>query len=175
MSGASNDRAERRGRILAELAELGMGLARRVHERAMAAEDAHDADRLTLAFHRLSRSVRQTLALEARLEREDQRAAVEDERRAEDHRRGRVQARRDQVDATVRRLIWTEAERRERGELQAGLDKILAEACAAETFLEGPVEALIARIREDLGLAANDAGLPPPGQGADPPDRWNSG
>ena len=60
MCEAPKEMVERQGRMLAELSELGMSLARRTHERAMQAEDPDKAERLALAFHRLSRSVRQT-------------------------------------------------------------------------------------------------------------------
>src|SRR5690348_5288091 len=56
--------AERHGRILTELSELGASLARKVHAQAMEAETPDETATLTTAFHRISRSVRQTLALE---------------------------------------------------------------------------------------------------------------
>jgi hypothetical protein len=180
MSDASEDRAERQGRMLDELAELGMSLARRLHERAMEAEDAEEAERLALAFHRLSRSVRQTFALQARLERDARRDLVETERRAEAVRTERVKARRAQVDAHVSRLIWTEAERPEIGDLLMELTRTLTEESLGEGFLDGPVEALIARIKARLGLAANDLADDPGPRGAarearPPPELVRSG
>jgi hypothetical protein len=180
MSDASEDRAERQGRMLDELAELGMSLARRLHERAMEAEDAEEAERLALAFHRLSRSVRQTLALQARLERDARRDLVETERHAEAVRTERVNARRAQVDAHVSRLIWTEAERSEIGDLLVELTRTLTEESLGEGFLDGPVEALIERIKAELGLAANDPAKDPGPPGAarearPPPELARSG
>jgi hypothetical protein len=158
MSDASKDRAERQGRMLDELAELGME-----------AEDAEEAERLALAFHRLSRSVRQTFALQARLERDARRDLVETERHAEAVRSERVTARRAQVDASISRLIWTEAERPEIGDLLMELTRTLTEESFGDTFLDGPVEALVDRIKAKLGLAANDA------KAARPPDSRRRG
>jgi len=153
MSGAPKEMVERQGRMLAELSELGMSLARRTHGRAMAAEDPDKAERLALAFHRLSRSVRQTLALEARLEREARRDAVEAERRAGETRREAVRARRSYVGGVGSRLIWTEAERDDVSALLVDLKRwVDEEAFFEEAFLAAPVETLVERLREDLGL-----------------------
>jgi hypothetical protein len=76
----SSDRAERRLRILQELAEIGMDLARAVRTRALAlaakADPAAAVD-LGLSFSRIARAVRQTVALEAKFEQDRQAAAVD--------------------------------------------------------------------------------------------------
>ena len=159
---APPDMAERHCLLLGELAELSMSLARRLHEQAMAAEPAEG---LVLAFQRVSRSLRQTLALEAKLEREHRRGALEDARLADETRRARVKARRSQVNAALTRLIWTEGERCEIGEHLVDLNRLLEEESFHDGFLDDPVEAVIARIREDLGLPANDAA---PGEAPSP-------
>jgi hypothetical protein len=165
---------ERHRQILGELAELSLALARRFQEEAMAApiEEAHG---LVLGFQRVSRSLRQTLALEARLERDHARALVEAARHADEDRRARVDARRRQVDVTLTRLIWTEGERAEIGANLVELSRRLDEECAFDRFLDGPVDHLINRLRQDLGLPANDAALdfatiaPDPSAPAGPP------
>jgi hypothetical protein len=149
---SNSEMAERQGRVLAELAELGLDLARDLKARALAAGRREDAEGLALAFHRVSRSVRLTLALESRLVRERQEAAKV--RRAEVARA--VQARKAQVQATLARQVYGERESDEAERLLDELDERLEEAVLYETFAEGPVEACIARIRADLGLAAND-------------------
>ena len=156
MAEASNHRAERQGRMLDRLAELGMSLAERLHERAMAAEEPETAERLALAFHRLSRSVRQTIALQARLERDARRDLIETQGRAQAARAERVKARRDRVDGALAKLIWTEAEASELPDLLKNLGCTLAEESLAEDFLDAPLEALIDRVKAQLGLAAND-------------------
>jgi hypothetical protein len=84
----SSDRAERRLRIVQELAEIGMDLARALRTRALAAKaDPAAAVDLGLSFSRVARAVRQTVALEARLDQDRQAAAAERaERRARDAR-----------------------------------------------------------------------------------------
>jgi len=62
-------RAARRLALLAELAETGMDLARAVHRQATGeAQDGSPPADPALAFSRISRAVRLTLALEARIE-----------------------------------------------------------------------------------------------------------
>ncbi|WP_068877307.1 hypothetical protein [Phenylobacterium sp. CCH9-H3] len=56
--------------MLGQLAELDLAAAEKVHARLMAAEDADEIDRFGRTYHRLTRSLRQTLALKARLARE---------------------------------------------------------------------------------------------------------
>ena len=151
--------AERRGRILAELAELGLSLARVAHERALAAETPEATSELALAFHRISRSVRQTLALEAKLERD--RAHQDREVRAEaarQHENG-VARRKNQVRMAVERSVWNEAEGAEAERLIDELDDLLEEEALSDSFTADPVEAHIERIRADLGLAATGTPL----------------
>ena len=65
------ERAEQRLRVLEELAEIGMDLARALHRRVMADEPAAEAGAepvdCGLMFSRISRAVRLTLAMEERL------------------------------------------------------------------------------------------------------------
>jgi hypothetical protein len=150
---------ERQGRILGELAELGLSLARAVHERALAAERPEATSELALAFHRISRSVRQTLALEAKLERD--RALQDREVRAEGarDRENNVTRRKHQVRMAVERSVWNEAEGVEAERLLDELDDILEEDALSDSFTADPIEAHVQRIRADLGLAANDTPL----------------
>ncbi len=53
--------------ILETLTELGLEVAVALKEKIVAAADAESADRLSLAFTRVSRSIRQTLAFRAKL------------------------------------------------------------------------------------------------------------
>src|ERR1700761_5768781 len=62
-------RRERQDAVLAELSELGLTLARDLHARALASETVQEAEKLSLAFQRVSRGVRQTFALELKLDR----------------------------------------------------------------------------------------------------------
>src|SRR5690606_11337510 len=139
--------------ILAEVVDMSLTLARKLHERAMAAETDEEVQAAASAFHRISRSLRQTLALEARLERDSRRDTVEADRRADDDRRERVKARKTLVGDVGSRLSWTEAERSDVGRLLVDLKRWCdEEAFHEERFLEGPVEAVIERLKRDLGL-----------------------
>jgi len=64
MSNATDTAAEEA--LLMELAQLGMGLARQVHAAALATTDTDKLVALTNAYCRVSRGVRQSLALKAR-------------------------------------------------------------------------------------------------------------
>src|ERR1700761_7947114 len=114
-------RRERQDAVLAELSELGLTLARDLHARALAAETAQDADRLALAFQRVSRGVRQTFALELKLDRarrmadrEGAQEAVSTEKAAQpsilDYRHPPAGQRKERVRGASPRLIWNEAE-----------------------------------------------------------------
>lgn len=72
--------AERHAAVLARLTALALELAERVQAAAIAAEAAEDLDRLAGAFHRVSRSVRLSMALEAKLARAARAEAREDAR-----------------------------------------------------------------------------------------------
>ena len=148
--------------MLQALGDGALSLAMNLHARAMAAEDDGQAVELAGAFHKVSRSVRQSLALEAQFERDQARKAHEAEDRARaDHKR-RADARQDQVRLRVERLIWNEADGKEAEALLADLDDLIELAAAEADFLDLPVEALVARIAHDLQLAAESAGEPPP-------------
>ncbi|MFZ5720926.1 MAG: hypothetical protein ACOY5Y_15810 [Pseudomonadota bacterium] len=66
-SAPAKSASERAAEMLAEAAEMDLALARRVHARAMAAEDDAALAELTRAQNRALRSMRQSLALAARL------------------------------------------------------------------------------------------------------------
>lgn len=155
------DITERQGRLLAELAALGMDLARDLAARAKAADTDEDAAALAHAFDRVSRSVRMCLALEQRLDHERRRAEVE----ARDAVRDGLEHRGKQLRAAVSRAIETETEGAEKFRLLLRLSERLEEERLFETFAEGPIEAHIARIRRDLGLPPED-----PANDAEPDD-----
>ena len=150
--------------MLQALGDGALSLAMNLHARAMAAEDNAEAVELAGAFHKVSRSVRQSLALEAQFERDQARKAQEAEDRARADRARRASARQDQVRLRVERLIWNEADGKEAEALLADLDDLIELAAAEADFLDLPIEVLVARIAHDLQLAAESAGeaLPQP-------------
>jgi hypothetical protein len=140
--------------ILDELTRLGLELARDLQRRALEAEGLDQAARLAQAFHQISRSVRQSLALTAKLQRDRARARRDEETFTERRAAERREARKAHARSEMRRLIWTEAERAEAEKLRlcADLDLHLDAEAAAEAFLEGPVRQLIEKLRKQLGL-----------------------
>ena len=158
------DMHERHARLLGRLAELGMALAEDLHARALAAEAPQEAETLASGFHKLSRSVRQSLALEARLRRDAERVRREAEVQAETDAAKPAIRRRAEAKARLDRLIWTEAEYD--GTVRfwdEGARRLLAEA--EFTAPDRPVEALVNDLAEILRAR------PPRSEKADEPER----
>jgi hypothetical protein len=102
--------------MLAELAELDLALARHVQARALASEDAAQVADLSRAYQRISRCVRQTLALKAKLKREAEQhvrwLAARDvrPRTPAPAPADRDAERRAELEEAVGRVIWAERE-----------------------------------------------------------------
>jgi hypothetical protein len=73
---STDDMDARHGRMLAELAEAGMGLARRLSGALEEVSDVQDLVLLAETFHTVSRSIRQTIALEFKLKHEPRQPAA---------------------------------------------------------------------------------------------------
>ena len=159
---APSDMTERHARILQMLAERGAELACKLQEQAMAAEDPKEAAELALAFHRVARTVRQSLALEAKLERDARRGTAEDRRFAAEARTARVDERKAQVRAQMRRSLWTEHEASDALALIRDLDSLLTDAEHVGGFAADPLEAVIERLAQTLRLGQ----VPRDGDGA---------
>jgi hypothetical protein len=143
----------RHGHILAELASLGLTLARDLHARALAAETAEEAAKLAGAFHRISRGVRQSLALEAKLERDQRAHNLQHAPLREKERLARVSRRHTQVFRAVERLIWTEAEDDDLAGLMVDdLRELLDFEALDDDFLAEPLAQQIDRIRARFDL-----------------------
>ena len=151
---ANADPAER---MLAELAELDLGLARHVQARALAAEEPAVVADLARAYQRIARSLRHTLALKAKLAQDRARGAREDRAEAEREHTVRVEARKAQVRVALERALWNEYESADVAEEMAcRMDDLLAEDAMGEGFLAEPAQAYIARLRRDLGVDQDD-------------------
>lgn len=141
-------RAERHSRILQELAELGMTLARAVAARAV---ETGDAD-LGLAFTRVARAVRQTLALEAKLA--DGREAVlagHIQRLAEET-AARGRRRKKLVEDAVERAIDAECHGETAEALFDDLYERLQDPRDDADFADRPIGEMIAGICKALGV-----------------------
>jgi hypothetical protein len=144
------------------LAERALALACAVQERALVAETDSGMAELGLAFHRISRTVRQCLALEAKLTRDAEREARE--ARSDAARDRGVEAkRRKQFLRTVltRNIFDADAVCEDDGDYDPceaqlrieRLESLLDEDELSDELLALPVEDQIARLRDDLGLA----------------------
>jgi hypothetical protein len=161
-------RAARRLAVLGELAEIGLALARSLGRQVADAAAAEPAGRPrpsggdpALAFSRIARAVRLTLALEARFDQDGQAAEAERAARRADDERARLDRRigglilKDEARAIARAAI--EAEAGERGgeidveRLLADLDERLEDE--ADWDCDRPIGEMVARICRDLGVA----------------------
>jgi hypothetical protein len=124
---------ERRLALLQELAEIGMSLVR-----GLAAEPV--SPEVALTFARISRAVRQTVALEARLEQE-----------AAGIRRAQGAQRKHQAQRHVERILVAEASEADADDLLADLYERLADEDDCD-FADKPLGEIVARICADLGV-----------------------
>ncbi len=74
---------ERHGKVLADLAEIGMTIAREVQGQVLAAETPEEKAKAAAAFPPVARAVRQCVALEAKLQRDLARQDREDRQEAD--------------------------------------------------------------------------------------------
>ncbi|HEV7385973.1 MAG TPA: hypothetical protein VGN89_13920, partial [Phenylobacterium sp.] len=147
--GAAEARAERHLRLLEELAEIGMDLARTVQRQAheQAAADL-DAAALGLVFSRIARAVRQTVALEARLA-EDRQAKTSAQIAGQT--RARAARRQREVRAVVEQAIEADADESDVENLLLDLEERLVDYDESD-FSDRPIGELVARICRDLGV-----------------------
>jgi hypothetical protein len=149
--------------ILAELAQLGLVLARDLQARALAADDAA-AVTLALGFHRISRTVRQSLALMARLQRERRMEAAAERAEAVRAAEPKVMAKRNELRAAVRRLAYEEFEKSDAEEVIDDLFERIEEDIAEDlpALVATPAHIYVQRLRQDLGLGEQPAEAEPP-------------
>jgi hypothetical protein len=167
-------RVEHRLRLLDELAEMAMTLARGVTKRAVAAEEAaattpasaRDAVSSTAAddFAKLSRALRLTLDLTDRLEETLRRLRAgeasarvarrrDDEARASRARDARHAAARDKVAEQVAMVVFSESEsERDSDDLLDALEERLTDDVAYIGLEDEPLREVVERLCADLGL-----------------------
>jgi hypothetical protein len=171
MSEASPDRDDE---MLARLAEFDLAAAERVHGRLMAAEEASEIAELGRTYQRVARSLRQTLALKAKLK-HDREAAAKAAPPATPSPSAMSRRARELREA-VTRVIWSEAESPDAGVFLEGLlDEGIAEEMLSDDFCAEALDAHVAQVCEELGLSPEGAagwrGLAdPPAAGDEPED-----
>jgi len=159
------DMAERHARMLAEFAEIALTAARELGASLSQAETPDEKALLMGALHRAGRALRQSVALEAKLVRDAARGVREAESEARDAADAQVQRRKDQLQATLKRLLWNEREAADAERLEPLLDELIEEDACFEAFLADPIETQIARLAEQLGVTPPSAH---PREGGDP-------
>ena len=162
---------ERHARGLAELAEFLLASARDLAARQAAAEEPADAGVLADALHKVGRSYRQTLALEAKLRRDHVRAQRETRDDAQKQRTLQTQQRRARVRSALNQLIWDEYEGDEAEALEDVVGERLDDEELADSFTTEALDAQVERIRKSIGL-----GKQAPAETPKPPadDGWRS-
>jgi hypothetical protein len=161
--------------MLARLAEFDLAAAERVHGRLMAAEAAGEIAELGRTYQRVARSLRQTLALKAKLKRDREAAA----KAATPKPPGGVAVarRRRELRQALSRIIWHEPEDPDFMVFtEDAMEDTVTREMLQDSFCDEPLDDHIARICLALGLRSEDAerwrDLPdPPEYGPDdPPD-----
>ena len=152
--------------MLAELAEIGMELARKVGRQALEeAGSTSEADGgaglrgdLGLVFARIARAARQTVALEARLE-ADARALEQRGTEVQASREATQRARMKQQKVRMRRLveatISVEVDPGDAENLRLDLDERLENPDVEAELGWRPIGVIYAGIRQDLGIEAD--------------------
>ena len=158
MSGPNpQEMAERHQRALAELAELNLDAARQLHGRLASAETNAEARDLALALQRVSRSVRQTLLLEAKLARELRNAEREAAVEAEAAQEALVKVRKARVRHEVGRVAVEAGETEEDAEqILSDLDDRLDGYVRAHDFETAPLDELVLAICKTLGFSFDE-------------------
>jgi hypothetical protein len=174
----NTDKQARVEAMLGELAELSLGVARELAVRLRESEDTDETVALAGAFQKMSRVVRLTLALDAKLERDaardaaaEARAALEAQADAE-HEAAEaayaaeaaepadpVEARKARVRGLMNRLLWNESEGEEEDYevLVEDLNARLDEAALSPDFEDLPIETVVRRVIADMGLSGRFA------------------
>jgi hypothetical protein len=157
---------ETRMKMLGELAEMALVLARDLKEAALVAKTTDEKVRLADAFQKVGRGVRQSLALHAKMERDAQAAQCEAGPPA-DQIKARREGRAARIKSEVERLIWTEREKLEEEPyvLRNRLTELLAAEARSETFLDTDPDLQIERLCQVLRIPRPITPSPLAGEG----------
>jgi hypothetical protein len=158
---------ERIDAMLSIMAEVCLESVVQGGRRQKAAPDDEAFERSGRALNQACRNLRQTIALKQRFDREETakareaHAAAEAERKAaERDRHVKVELKRKRVRHHLHGLVWDEYDDEEAEALCEDVDQRLSDLVHEDDFLDTPIEALIARLADDIGL--NDEPEPDP-------------
>jgi len=163
--------AERIDAMLSIMAEVCLEAVVETGQRQKSAEDIEAFERCGRSLQRACRNLRQTIAMKQRHDREQARKAEDACRVAQDVRkeiqRARNEAitiRRAQVRRHFDRVLWDEYEPDEVEDMLDVVHTRLGDMVLDDDFLEAPLETLIQRLADEIGLGEQPADDPP-----DPP------
>ena len=142
---------------LARLAALDLAAVEKAHAKLMAADAAAEVAELGRTYQRLARSLRQTLALKAKLKREREADAAVAKAARPPAGPAAVARRTRQLRAAVTRVIWSEAEPDEALDFEEALDVLISAECSEEGFCAEPLEDQVVRIATELGFSPETA------------------
>ena len=167
--------AERIDAMLSVMAEVCLESVVEAGQRQKAAEDFEAFERSGRTLQRACRNLRQTIAMKQRFDREELQKACEARKAAETarldtertHERA-VARRRNQVSAHFSRVLWNEYEADDSAELLDEVETRLRDLAFDDDFLETPLDTLIQRLADDIGLGGPDEAPEPPLEAAPP-------
>ena len=150
---------ERIDAMLSIMAEVCLGSVVEAGQRQKAAPDDEAFERSGRALNQACRNLRQTIALKQRFDREEtakareaHAAAEADRKAAERDRHARVEFKRKRVRRHLENLVWDEYDDEEAEAFCHDVDQRLSDLVHEDDFLDTPIEDLIARLADDIGL-----------------------
>jgi len=151
--------AERIDAMLSVMAEVCLESVVEAGQRQKTAADFEAFERSGRSLQRACRNLRQTIAMKQRHDREEAHKAdaarqrVETDRKDADRRRRyAVGQKRAAVQAHFDRILWDEYEQDDALQLGDDVEDRLADLAEDPDFLETPVETLIQRLADEIGL-----------------------
>ncbi len=150
---------ERIDAMLSIMAEACLGSVVEAGQRQKVAADDEAFERSGRALNQACRNLRQTIALKQRFDREEvakareaQAAAEADRKAAERDRQARIEFKRKRVRRHLENLVWDEYDDEDADAFCHEVDQRLSDLVHEDDFLDTPLEALIARLSDDIGL-----------------------
>lgn len=169
MSTQAETRAERAGRMLAEAAEIMLGAMRGLGERLNEAETPEAAQGLAMALSRVNRGLRQTILLDARLEKDAQAQAVAAEAQAAKAAEAALQSKKFKLRFAVSREVMEACESAEAAEPYLDeLEEALDTYARAHDPEKQSFEDLVEMFLSDLGFGPKGSADEAADEPADP-------
>ncbi|WP_430425785.1 hypothetical protein [Phenylobacterium sp.] len=150
---------ERIDAMLSIMAEVCLGSVVEAGQRQKAAPDDEAFERSGRALNQACRNLLQTIALKQRFDREETAKAREayaaaeaDRKAAERDRHARIEFKRKRVRSHLENLVWDEYDADDADAFCHEVDQRLSDLVYEDDFLDTPLEDLITRLADDIGL-----------------------